>query len=91
MRVKLVQATRFLPQQTTVYVGYEFNHEQSILLKVKDELEVEHLHFHKLLQMKATFLEVHVLLKTLCNFETNKNLHSSVIFYYTIVYSGNSL
>ena len=44
VRVKLVQATRFLPQQTTVaqvYMGDEFNHEQSILLEAKDELEAD--------------------------------------------------
>ena len=44
VRVKLVQATRFLPQQTAVaqvYMGDEFNHEQSILLEAKDELEAD--------------------------------------------------
>ena len=42
MRVKLIQATRFLPHQTTavqVYVGDHFNQEQSILLEAKDTLE----------------------------------------------------
>ena len=40
VRVKLVQATQFLPQQTTVAQAYEFNHE-SILLEAKDELEAD--------------------------------------------------
>ena len=42
VRVKLIQATRFLPHQTTavqVYVGDHFNQEQSILLEAKDTLE----------------------------------------------------
>ena len=42
VRVKLIQATRFLPHQTTavqVYMGDHFNQEQSILLEAKDTLE----------------------------------------------------
>ena len=42
VRVKLIQATRFLPHQTTavqVYVGDHFNQEQSMLLEAKDTLE----------------------------------------------------